>query len=822
MPRKLVIWLSGLRPITRFLVTWGAALLWLLVILFSVILPVVLRERAPEAPALHPWLLAAGVIAFAAGIAGNRLAAAWDRYAEQRLPTATEFFSNHSLARLAGLAIGMVCRSVAERVTDPATAASVKRIATRFENDWEAVSQSPSARRWFADVADRQLVSYVRDPQRHALHASAWIDLLRSLSPTGQNDLQHPTVEHLAYELTMRFGAALRLALQRDYTLGGAGAMGIILDVSRELLNASSMLNVNDADTLAAVDAVRLELSSAVTRTEGKLDRYHIAVRAEVAALGRALDLSSGTLAEVAERQQHQATKQNLDESTALVLAAIQALKDPVAKPAAASYSPEVLAAARQLKELGTLEQQALADTIAKRHEQADATLRKLLAGATTEAFRLLTLRGDNWYAAGEYDRAIEPYEQALALNQQSGSARTHVVYAHAFARLGDITAHCQRAIDVAEDTLRKVPPASVEWAWVQSCLGLAWRNLPTGNRAKNLANAIDAYNAAISVRTRDNDPEGWARLQHNLGNAWADMPTGNRAENLQRAIAAYEAALTVRTREKAPVEWARTQIVLGSAWADLHSGDREYNLRHAIEAFAAALQVLTPSEHARAWAAAQRNMATALAELGDMTGSEKNRQEAIDGYTAALQVDTHESNPVDWATTQNNLGTVLVELASGDRGKNVQRAINAYTAASLVRTREANPEYWASTQLNMANALRKLPTGIRTTNLRQAIDIIEMVRTEQPREANPRAWAFMHYNLAGALYELGAEDGQDTCGLLQRAIASRKAALTVLTPTDYPQLHKEVSNRLANDRAALEAAGCGATMAFDQIRPAE
>jgi predicted LPLAT superfamily acyltransferase len=51
---------------------------------------------------------------------------------------------------------------------------------------------------------------------------------------------------------------------------------------------------------------------------------------------------------------------------------------------------------------------------------------------------------------------------------------------------------------------------------------------------------------------------------QNNLGNAYKNRIRGERAENLERAIAAYEAALTVYTREAFPEKWAMTQGQFG------------------------------------------------------------------------------------------------------------------------------------------------------------------------------------------------------------------------------------------------------------------
>ena len=50
---------------------------------------------------------------------------------------------------------------------------------------------------------------------------------------------------------------------------------------------------------------------------------------------------------------------------------------------------------------------------------------------------------------------------------------------------------------------------------------------------------------------------------------AYRSRIQGSRAENIEAAIKAYEAALTVYTREAFPQEWANTQNNLGVAYGD-------------------------------------------------------------------------------------------------------------------------------------------------------------------------------------------------------------------------------------------------------------
>jgi tetratricopeptide (TPR) repeat protein len=195
-------------------------------------------------------------------------------------------------------------------------------------------------------------------------------------------------------------------------------------------------------------------------------------------------------------------------------------------------------------------------------------------------------------------------------------------------------------------------------WARWQNNLGNAYCDLPTGDRAANLARAIACYEAALRVRTEEAFPTQWAMTQNNLGNAYRNLPTGDRAANLARAIACYEAALRVRTEEAFPTDWAMTQYNLGNAYEELLAGDRAANLARAVAC-----------------------------------------------YEAALRVYAEEAFPTQWATTQNNLGNAYSDLPTGDRAADLARAIACYEAALTIWTEEAFPHDHGMAARNLARA---------------------------------------------------------------------------------------------------------------------
>jgi hypothetical protein len=71
--------------------------------------------------------------------------------------------------------------------------------------------------------------------------------------------------------------------------------------------------------------------------------------------------------------------------------------------------------------------------------------------------------------------------------------------------------------------------------------------------------------------------PLDWAMAQNDLGTALQRL--GEReggTARLEEAVVAYRAALTERTRERVPLQWAMTQNNLGTALSTLGGGAGE------------------------------------------------------------------------------------------------------------------------------------------------------------------------------------------------------------------------------------------------------
>ena len=139
-------------------------------------------------------------------------------------------------------------------------------------------------------------------------------------------------------------------------------------------------------------------------------------------------------------------------------------------------------------------------------------------------------------------------------------------------------------------------------WAGTQNNLGIALADLGmmTGGAKgrKLLADAVEAYRAALQIRTRAAQPMAWAATQNNLGVALAGRAAkvvGSAGMALLGdAVAAWRAALEVYTRAEHPVDWATTQENLGLAFEEIgdRGDDAAGRYSESVASFSAALEV--------------------------------------------------------------------------------------------------------------------------------------------------------------------------------------------------------------------------------------
>ncbi|WP_223479053.1 hypothetical protein [Oricola indica] len=332
----------------------------------------------------------------------------------------------------------------------------------------------------------------------------------------------------------------------------------------------------------------------------------------------------------------------------------------------------------------------------------------------------------------------------------------------------------------------------------------VALRNLGEragGEQGMNwLRQAVNAYDAALDIFTRETMPADWAMTQMNR--AGALLRLGERAGGeqgmawLREAVDAYDAALEIRTRDTMPVQWAMTQMNRAVALRNL--GERAGGkqgitwLTQAIDACNAALEIRARDTIPADWAMTQMNRAGALSRLGERSDGEQGMKllrQAVGAYDDALDILTRDTVPAQWAMTQMDRATTLQTLGERTRGERgmmlLQQAVGACSAALDILTRDTMPAQWAMTQMNRANALATL--GKRASGeqsmawLRQAVDAYDTALEIRKRDSMPADWATTQMNRANALATLGERaGGEQGMTWLREAVDAYDAALEI------------------------------------------
>ena len=365
-----------------------------------------------------------------------------------------------------------------------------------------------------------------------------------------------------------------------------------------------------------------------------------------------------------------------------------------------------------------------------------------------------------------------------------------------ATASSGEPTHNLEQAIEhfqlALEVYTRDASPE--QWARTQFDLGLAYGRRVQGERVLNLEQAIEHFQLALEVYTRDASPEQWAGTQFALGLASTARIQGERALNLEQAIEHHRQALEVYTRDAFPEEWARTQNSLGTAYRLRIHGDREENLERAIEHHRLTLQhVYTRDAFPEEWVETHNNLGTAYAER--IRGERPlNLERAIKHYSISLEVCRPDFFPESWASTQYNLGNAHIQRIQGDRALNLEQAIEHYQHALEVYTRDALPEDWARTQNSLGTVYAKRVRGERPLNLEEAIEHHRLALEVYTRDTHPESWAGTHAALGFAYRErIRGERALN----LEQAIEHHRQALEVYTRDALPEDWARTQNSL-------------------------
>jgi CHAT domain-containing protein len=335
--------------------------------------------------------------------------------------------------------------------------------------------------------------------------------------------------------------------------------------------------------------------------------------------------------------------------------------------------------------------------------------------------------------------------------------------------------------------------------------LGVFIRGFPLGSPATNQQIAIAAYNNALLVYTKEEQPQAWASTNNNLGVAYLELApfSVNPAEQIQEAIAVLIEALEVYTKEEQPQAWANTNNNLGGAYLELapFSVNPAEQIQEAIAVFIESLEVYTKEEQPQAWAITNNNLGNAYLNLAPFSVNPAEQiQEAIAVFIETLEVYTKDEQPQAWAITNNNLGGAYRDLApfSANPAEQIQEAIAVFIEALEVDTKEEQPQTWAKINNNLGLAYLYLSpfSANPGEQIQEAIAVFIEALGVYIKEEQPQAWANINNNLGLAylvLAPFSAKPGEQ----IQEAIAVFIKALGVYTKAERPQAWANTNDNL-------------------------
>lgn len=285
--------------------------------------------------------------------------------------------------------------------------------------------------------------------------------------------------------------------------------------------------------------------------------------------------------------------------------------------------------------------------------------------------------------------------------------------------------------------------PHGDDWAVLQATKGNLLTQMPGAGQGAYLEDAIACYQAALTFRTRENDPAVWASTLSNLSTAWRRRVFGDKAANREEARQYLIQALEVLEEGTRP--WASAQANLGNAYFSRTVGDPRENQESTLHHFEQALTVFTRDDYPLLWSRLKSN--SGLVHHERIAGSRSNNIEtALALFEEALEVYDILSRNSDWAMIHNNFGAAYRNRRDGDPESNRRKAIEHYEHALEVWTREAFADDWARTQMNLGVAWREHTGASSLARARQHFLNALEVRTA---ERFPNEWIDTTHSLA-------------------------------------------------------------------------
>ena len=204
-----------------------------------------------------------------------------------------------------------------------------------------------------------------------------------------------------------------------------------------------------------------------------------------------------------------------------------------------------------------------------------------------------------------------------------------------------------------------------IVWANWTSELGRTYAEDRTGDWGTNIRRAIEAFNSALTIQTKETTPESWALTVVSLAGALCELDDPeNKRNNIEKAISLYEQVSHYYSDNKDLFSLADTQTDLAAAYLDRVQGDRLENIEKSIKLIKRALTVLNKYNEPREWLKAMANLGIAYHYRIKTEPELDNLEKAIECFEKSLEISA--SDPVQKAMILLNFSTSLSRSYSG------------------------------------------------------------------------------------------------------------------------------------------------------------
>lgn len=400
--------------------------------------------------------------------------------------------------------------------------------------------------------------------------------------------------------------------------------------------------------------------------------------------------------------------------------------------------------------------------------------------------------------------KAVKAFCEAERIFGQIGDrqgvahARKNMGHIHASSWKGDLSGNQRLAVDCYEEALRYFQPLDHSEAWTSCMNGLVsvYVNWLGPNPDEHLAISLRLLNEILSSGALAEGSWEWAKTQHNLALVLEQMETEDRRKNLEKAIEACNAALTVRCRGSHPFAWARTTGLLADVYQERIEGDANANLQAAKYLFKCALEVLSPEDSPHDWARIALDFGRCLFK------SEPYRREDSEEAIKLFHELTHfyRESPTMLAEAKHFLAEAYLRRRDGDPTKNLSMAIDLLEESLATRKLTDSPLTRIDTLVILAEAyLRREAQG----DLKRVLSSLNTVMESLKAGERPFLEAKINAFLCQAYTELNEGSKREN---VEKALSYGNLAHTFFTEAKSFKEKAIVASDLAKAYLACEA----------------